>query len=108
MAVEPERARELALALPQTSEVLHFHRVAFRTPRKIFATLDLTARDRNLMFDPDLRDFYCEQTPHAFNVVPGGWGRNGATRCELASADEATLVSALQAAHALAQTKAKR
>ena len=108
MAVEPERARLLALALPQTSEAPHFHRLAFRTPRKIFATLDLTGRDLNLMFDPDLRDFYCEQTPHAFNAVPGGWGRNGATRCELASVDEATLVSALQAAHTLAQPKGKR
>ena len=108
MAVEPERARELALALPQTSEAPHFHRLAFRTPRKIFATLDLTARDLNLMFDPDLRDFYCEQAPQAFTPVPGGWGRNGATRCELASVDEATLVSALQAAHALAQPRAKR
>ncbi len=108
MAVEPERARELALALPQTSEAPHFHRLAFRTPRKIFATLDQAARDLNLMFDPDLRDFYCEQAPQAFNPVPGGWGRNGATRCELAAVDEATLVLALQAAHALAQPKAKR
>ena len=108
MAVEPERARELALALPQTSEASHFDRAAFRTPRKIFATLDQTARDLNLMFDPDLRDFYCEQSPEAFTPVPGGWGRNGATRCELAAVDEATLVSALEAAHALAQLKAKR
>ena len=108
MAVASERARELALALPQTSEAPHFHRLAFRTLRKIFATLDQTAHDLNLMFDPDLRDFYCEQAPQAFNPVPGGWGRNGATRCELAAVDEATLVSALQAAHALAQSKAKR
>ena len=108
MAVEPERVRDLALALPQTSQAPHFHRLAFRTPRKIFATLDLTARDLNLMFDPDLRDFYCEQAPHAFAPVPGGWGRKGATRCELAAVDEATLVSALHAAHAMAQPLTRR
>jgi hypothetical protein len=47
------------------SEVPHWHRLAFRTPRKIFATLDTDARDLNLMFNQDLRDFYCEQDPQA-------------------------------------------
>lgn len=40
MAVTAERARELALALPFASEAPHFHRMAFKTPRKTFATLD--------------------------------------------------------------------
>jgi len=98
----------LALALPDTSEAPHFHRLAFRTPRKIFATLDAGARDLNLMFDPDLRDFFCEQAPHAFAPVPGAWGLKGATRCELDQVDEATLKSALQAAHVLATPMSKR
>ena len=108
MGVDPERVRALALALPAASEAPHFHRLAFRTPRKMFATLDATAPDLNLMFDPDLRDFYCEQAPHAFAPVAGGWGRMGATRCDLQTVDEATLISALQAAHQLAAPKAKR
>ena len=108
MAVDPERAREMALALPLASEAPHFDRMAFRTPRKIFATLKATACDLNLMFDPDLRDFYCEQAPDAFAPVPGGWGRNGATRCDLRKVDEATLASALLAARQLAEPKAKR
>lgn len=105
MCVSPERVRELALALPGASEKPHFHRQAFRTPRKTFATLDARAPDLNLMFDPDLRDFYCEQAPDAFSPVPGGWGRMGATRCDLNAVDEPTLVSALAAAHLLAQPK---
>jgi hypothetical protein len=108
MAVDPSRARELALGLPLASEAPHFDRLAFRTPRKIFATLSISAGDLNLMFNPDLRDFYCEQAPHAFAPVPGGWGRNGATRCDLRKADEATLTSALRAAHELAAPKVKR
>jgi hypothetical protein len=107
MGVDPERVRSLALALPDASEAPHFHRLAFRTPRKIFATLDGAARDLNLMFDPDLRDFYCEQAPDAFSPVPGGWGRKGATRCLLDTVDEATLVSALRSAHQLAAPKPK-
>ena len=108
MAVQAARARELALALPDVSEAPHFHRLAFRTPRKIFATLDAAARDLNLMFNPDLRDFYCEQAPHAFAPVAGGWGRMGATKCDLPAVDEATLVSALRAAYALGRPRVRR
>jgi hypothetical protein len=108
MAVAPERARALALGLEGASEAPHFDRTAFRTPRKIFATLSAERGDLNLMFDPDLRDFYCEQAPEAFAPVPGGWGRMGATRCDLDAVDEATLSSALLAAHRLAAPKPKR
>ena len=107
MAVDATRVRELALSLPSSSEAPHFHRLAFRTPRKMFATLDAIARDLNLLFDPDLRDFYCEQAPGAFAPVPGGWGRKGATRCDLQVVDEALLMSALRAAHGLAAPKAR-
>ncbi len=108
MAVEAERARELVLALPGVSEAPHWERQAFRTPRKIFATLGASGRDINLMFDPDLRDFYCEQAPRAFAPVPGGWGRAGATRCDLEAVDEATLTSALMAAHQLAAPRPRK
>ena len=64
-------------------------------------------RRRVVVFDPDLRDFYCEQAPEAFSPVPGGWGRMGMTRCDLAVVDDATFRSALNAAHALALPKTK-
>jgi hypothetical protein len=108
MPVDPQRARELALALPLASEAPHFDRLAFRTPRKMFATLSAGAGDLNLMFNPDLRDFYCEQAPLAFAPVPGGWGLRGATRCDLRKVDEATLASALLAAHQLAAPRARK
>ncbi len=107
MAVGAARARELALALPGASEAPHFDRLAFRTVRKMFATLKAEVPDLNLMFTPDLRDFFCEQAPHAFAPVPGGWGLKGATRCDLTVVDEATLTSALLAAHQLALPQAK-
>lgn len=105
MGVSAGRARELALSLPDATEAPHFHLVAFSTPRKIFATMDEAIPRMNLMFDHDLRDFYIEQAPDAFSPVPGGWGRNGATLCDLRTVDEATLVSALQAAHLRAAPK---
>ncbi len=108
MTVTAERARKLALALDGASEAPHFHRVAFKTPRKTFATLDAAAPDINLMFDPDHRDFWCEQAPDAFAPVPGGWGRMGATRCDLQVVDEPTLIAALKAAHLLAQPRSRK
>ncbi|MBY0335162.1 MAG: MmcQ/YjbR family DNA-binding protein [Acetobacteraceae bacterium] len=102
MAVTAERARDLALALPGATEAPHMDRTAFRTPRKIFATLGATGEELNLMLGQDLRDFYCEQAPRAFQPIPGGWGRMGWTRCALAAVEEDTLASALAAAHRLA------
>lgn len=102
MAVTPAQARKLALSLENVSAAPHFNRTAFRTPRRIFATLANDGSDLNLMFDPPLRDFYCEQEPVAFSPVPGGWGEKGATRCDLKRVDKDTLLSALKAAHARA------
>jgi hypothetical protein len=107
VAVSADRARELALALPAVSEAPHWHRTAFRTPRKMFATLDAGVPDLNLMFNQDLRDFYCERAPQAFSPVPGGWGRQGATCCNLQAVDEPILVSALNAAYQLAAPRQK-
>lgn len=105
MGVEIARVKALIAALANVSSAPHFHRTAFRTPRKTFATLDEAGHDINLMFDPDHRDFFCEQVPEAFSPVPGGWGRMGATRCDLSVVDEETLRSALAAAHRLAAPK---
>ena len=108
MTVTPARARKLALSFEDASHAPHFDRVAFRTPRKTFATLAGNGADINLMFDAALQEFFCEQAPAAFAPVPGGWGRMGATRCDLKTVDETTLLSALKAAHALAAPQPKK
>lgn len=102
MAVTPARTRKLALSLPETSAKPHFDRVAFRTPRRIFATMANDGSDLNLMFDADLQAFFCAQAPESMAPHPSGWGKRGAVRCDLTAVDEATLLSALKAAHALA------
>lgn len=108
MPVTARRARELALEFPDASEKPHFHRTAFRTPRKTFATLDPAVPDLNLMFSPDLQEHWCALAPEALAPVPGGWGRLGATRCDLTRVREDILRGALEAAHALAQPAPRR
>lgn len=102
MAVTKARVRKLALSLENAVEVMHVDRPAFRTPRKIFATLPPKEQAVNLMFDRPTQEFFCEQAPGVIGPLPGGWGRMGMSRCDLAKVDEATLLSALKAAHALA------
>jgi hypothetical protein len=102
VAVTAARARAFALALPDTEEKPHFDRAAFRTPRRIFATLGAGGRDLNLMFDTDLQAHYCEMAPEVFAPLPNAWGAKGATLCDLRKVDAATLQSALAAAHAKA------
>lgn len=108
MPVTAARARTLALSFENASEVPHFDRAAFRTPRRIFATLANDGQDINLMFDPALQEHYCAMAPEAFAPVSGGWGKTGATRCDLKRADAATLKSALAAAHARAVAPVRR
>ncbi len=102
MAVTAKRARALALSLENASHYPHFQRLAFRTPRRTFATLDLEGTDLNLKLDLEQQRHFCELRPNAIAPVAGGWGRMGWTRCELALIDAATFTLALKAAHALA------
>lgn len=108
MAVAKARVRKLALALDGAYEVTHVDRPAFRTKRKIFATLPPNAQAVNLMFDAATQEFFCEQAPVAIASHPSGWGRMGVTVCDLNTADEALVHSALKAAHALALPKAAK
>lgn len=111
MAVTAKGARELALSLENASEAPHFDRLAFRTPRRIFATLARSGTDLNFMFDHAQQAHFCALAPEAITPVPGGWGRMGATRCELKKIDAATFGAALRAAHARANAprgRAKR
>lgn len=107
MPVTPARARKLALSLEGARARPHFDRTAFHTPRKTFATLANSGADINLMFDAAHQEFFCAQAGEAMAPVEGGWGRMGATRCDLKRVDESTLLSALKAAHALAAPRPK-
>jgi len=109
MPVTPKRARERALSLQNTSAGPHFDRIAFRTPRRTFATLALNGSDMNFMLDLAQQKAFCEGAPDALSPVPGGWGRMGWTHCDLKKVPVRTFDAVLEAAHALANApKPKR
>lgn len=99
--------RKLALSLPGTSEVPHMERQAFRTPRKIFATLPPDGQRANLLLTPDLQSAIVSSLPGVFEPVPGGWGRMGYTTVHLRKVAREDLVRVLEAAHALASAARK-
>lgn len=111
MALSAARARKLLLRFDDAREAPHFDRLAFRTPRRIFATLAGDGRDVNFMFDPLDQETFCEMAPRVLSPVPGGWGRMGATRCDLRQVGEPLFLAASEAAHARAaqpRTRAHR
>jgi hypothetical protein len=106
--VTAARFEELALALEGAYAAPHVDRTAFRTKRRIFATLPPDGLTVNLMLDPEVQAGLCEALPHALAPVPGGWGRMGATTVDLRAVTEAELVGALGEAHARAVEPPKR
>jgi len=102
------RFRRTALALSNAVESAHHGKADFRVGKRIFATLGHP--DENwgtLKLTPEQQSMLVDAEPDIFRPVPGGWGRLGATRCNLGRVDEATLASALKAAHGLAQPREK-
>lgn len=103
----PARFRKLALALEGVVEVAHMERQAFRTTRKIFATLG-TDRRVNLVVHPaERREALMDSLPDTFFSL-GGWTRLGYVGVDLASVDEALMMELLHDAWEEAQPKPKR
>ncbi len=106
--VTASRFRELALAFEDATEVPHMERSAFRTPRKIFATLPPDGATANLLLVQELQTAVVEAMPKAFRPVDGGWGRMGYTTVDLRVVAEADLIRVLTEAHALAREPARK
>jgi hypothetical protein len=102
------RFRKLALSFEGALEVPHMERAAFRTTRRIFATLAADGASANLSFDRDLQEAICDALPDAFAPVPGGWGRMGYTTVNLRTVTEPDLRRALTEAHARANEPKKK
>lgn len=110
--ISPDRFREIALSFEGTVEVPHMERAAFRTTRRIFATLPPDGETANLLLDAALQEALCEEQPKVFAPVPGGWGRMGYTTVQLGRVSELDLKRVLAEAHERAsappRSRAKR
>jgi hypothetical protein len=91
--------RQMALALPGTTEAPHFHLVSFRVKKKILATIH--AKDNRVMLQLPVveQSVFCSYDAAVFYPVPGAWGLKGATFVELGKVRKAMLQDALQVAY---------
>ncbi|MBL8569511.1 MAG: MmcQ/YjbR family DNA-binding protein [Phreatobacter sp.] len=93
-----DEALALALGLPETAAAPHFDRTAMKvTKGRIFATFG-AAGDMNVKLTPDEQEMFVDSAPGVVSAIPGGWGRQGWTRVELAGADKPLVSSLLNAA----------
>ena len=96
----PDAFRKLALALPGTEERAHMSHPDFRVANKIFATLGYPDMSWAMVkLSLEQQHNFVQTYPAIFQPVPGGWGRKGATRVNLAAADSPTVQLALQEAY---------
>ena len=91
--------RRAALALPEAEEGSHFGNADFRVGGKIFATLALEKEGFGvLLLTPEQQAGMVADALESFSAVPGGWGRQGATRVRLAKVPADILADALRTA----------
>jgi hypothetical protein len=95
----PDDFRRIALSMPEATEVYRRGQSEFRVERTTFASLGGSADTvATLNFTPEQQAVFMHAAPRAFVSVPGGWGRLGSTNVVLASAEEAMVESAVEAA----------
>jgi hypothetical protein len=95
----PADFRRLALSLPEAIEVYRMGRSQFRVKRKMFASLEGPADSvATIYLTSEQQEMLVHSAPKTFAPVLGGWGRLGSTSVRLASANQATVKSALEAA----------
>ena len=83
----PARFRKIVLSLEGVEAAPHMDRTAFRTKRKIFATIG-DDRRVNLVVEPlERREALLESFPEVFFSL-GGWTRLGYVAVDLSKVDE--------------------
>ena len=103
----PAQFRKLALSLEGVEERPHMERTAFRTARKIFATLGKDKRV-NLHIEPaERRNALMEEFPDTFFDL-GGWTRLGMVGVDLSSVNEGLFRELVEDAYRDALPKPKK
>lgn len=103
----PARFRKIVLALDGVTEVPHMDRRAFRTKRKIFATLGDDRRVNLIVQPAERRDALLEAHAATFFSL-GGWTRLGYVAVDLSTVDEGLLRALLEDAWRDAQPKPRK
>lgn len=97
--VTVQKAREMALSLPDSVELPHFELTSFRVNKNIFASMDESKKRMCLMLTPIDQSVFCAFDKNIIYPVPNKWGQKGATYVELNKVKLAMLKDMLKVAH---------
>lgn len=100
-----ESIRKIVMMLNDVSEAPHFERIAFKTNKKIFATLSEKDDLCCVMLDPKEQSVFCSFKKEVIFPVPNKWGDKGATYINLKKVPVSILKDALTVAHELKSKK---
>ena len=90
-----QQFRRIALGMKDAIEGSHMGHPDFRVSGKIFATIHPDPHYGMVNLTPEQQQGFLADHPGTFAPESGAWGRAGATRVDLASADEETLGEAM-------------
>ena len=92
--------RQLALSFPGMSEQPHFDKTAFRTKKRIFATLSEKDKLACVKFSRVDQSVFCAFDRSVIYPVPNKWGLQGWTYIDLSKVKRSMLADALTTAYA--------
>jgi hypothetical protein len=93
--------RQIALSFADTSEVFHFEKKAFRSKKKIFATLMESTGIGVALLTPAEQYVFCKLNEKNIYPVPGKWGLKGATFLNIKNLSKKILKEILETAYAI-------
>ena len=94
----PEKFRQLALSLPDTSLSEHDDRMDFDVLGENFSSLFPKEGWAVVKLTPEIQSELVAQASDVFMPCKGAWGRNGATIVSLQDAEEGNVLRAVTAA----------
>ncbi|MES2761345.1 MAG: MmcQ/YjbR family DNA-binding protein [Bacteroidota bacterium] len=93
--VSIDKFRNMALAFEEAEEQPHFEKASFRVNKKIFATLNVTAKTAVLKFSEIEQSVFGAYDKTIIYPVNGAWGKQGWTIVELSKVKKEVLKDAL-------------
>jgi predicted DNA-binding protein (MmcQ/YjbR family) len=100
--------RELALALPDTTEQPHFEKTSFRLKKKIFATYDEPKNQLCVKLSEMDQSIFSAFDRTIIFPVPNKWGKQGWTLVDLNRASEEMVREILHTAYNQVGSKGKK
>lgn len=96
-----ETFRQIALSFADTAEVPHFEKQAFRSKKKIFATILESASVGVALLTPAEQYVFCKLDEKNIYPVPNKWGLKGATYLNIKNISKKLLKEILETAYSI-------